>query len=516
MIVRSRKLLNIIGLIIFCSGCSPIAKVSGYPSVQSLFGDSSEGQNGSQSARDASGKALEGIDDGLGGNWRMYAHPKAASVGGNFDFKSFSTTNDNPLASIYDKSSDAFKEIIIQDEIDYQKKIRWLEGVKMLAEFIDIDDNRVPCVILDTGINKAHPDLDGDIEGVLDARVLGSSGKDLDGHGTGVAGVAGAIGGNDTGLRGIAINPRLFCIKVLATPEDTKTGTNNENEATLALALEELKKLRSKVNLPYIVSNASIGGYNNTLELHELYDELVQNKKGTISVVAAGNENTTKPSYPAAYGYEYLDNKCRAISVGGYDEKSPGNRAWFSNYNKSKNPADQWVHVAAPSIKIFTTSAGLTKAIKNAFGSIIQKKGLTKNDVELLEALYPENYEMYTTETGTSLASPIVTGIIAAGIIKPLLAYQKYGYGQETISQLFFKATRYSVQTQEHPEVLEWTKYGAVDMPSTVAVGLVFAGAKASKVKEYATQNNVSLTDDLLNYLDEIEAEKNTKKKSND
>ncbi len=472
--------------------------------------------------REASGQVLENIDKGRQGDWNILAHEKAKSTGGEFDFRTFDTINDDALGAEFNKSAGKFDEMVIPDQLDYQVAIRWLDGVKLLSKFIDINEHRVPVAVIDTGINETAIDLAGHVEGKVDARTPGGPATDLDGHGTAVAGVIGAIATNDLGIHGLAINPRLFAVKVLATPDDTKTGTNLENENTLISALDDILDLRKFKELPYVVCNASIGGYQEAPGMKDKYRELYETG-GVVMVSASGNEYDPTGSQPAYQGREDLNGGVAyTVSVGGYHTNNDGSydmgkTAFFgsdgagnkfgSNYNKSTNPEDQWVHVAAPCMRIFTLSAGLIPTLKKQLSSVLHKKGLTAEDQDLINKLYPVNPNLYTKETGTSLASPIVTGMIAASIIKPLLHHKKFGEGKR-VYDLVFKSCQLSPATKDNPNVLEWTKYGNVDMPTMAAIGLVFAGEKAEKVKAQIEELNIEVTDELLEYLKELEAER--------
>jgi subtilisin family serine protease len=112
------------------------------------------------------------------------------------------------------------------------------------------------------------------------------------------------------------------------------------------------------------VINMSIGGYCPSCTKYDWYfDEILAN--GGIVVVAAGNSNTNACNYgPAASN--------RAITVGSYEEAGPDKRSWFSNYGAC---VDAW----AP-------------------GSDIQSS----------------YYSSYGLMSGTSMASPAMTGMVGA------------------------------------------------------------------------------------------------------
>jgi len=99
---------------------------------------------------------------------------------------------------------------------------------------INTGQNRVGVCVLDTGVDTAHPDLRAALwqapDGALghNAMLGGSSVADDVGHGTHVAGILAAVGGNGLGIRGAATE-RVMNVKVM--------GANGGTEADLAEGL---------------------------------------------------------------------------------------------------------------------------------------------------------------------------------------------------------------------------------------------------------------------------------------
>ncbi|MDQ3855495.1 MAG: S8 family serine peptidase, partial [Chloroflexota bacterium] len=77
--------------------------------------------------------------------------------------------------------------------------------------------SRFPIAIVDTGIDKAHPDLAGRIAGGYNFLPGSSTSnyQDDNGHGTHVAGIAAAATNNGVGVSGLTLNTPIYAVKVL-------------------------------------------------------------------------------------------------------------------------------------------------------------------------------------------------------------------------------------------------------------------------------------------------------------
>lgn len=76
--------------------------------------------------------------------------------------------------------------------------------------------------VLDTGVDANHPDLANVVRSGPDFNG-GMTGADLNGHGTNVAGIIGAVGGNGVGIRGVAPDVGVLSIRVLDAQEQGTT-----------------------------------------------------------------------------------------------------------------------------------------------------------------------------------------------------------------------------------------------------------------------------------------------------
>ena len=253
---------------------------------------------------------------------------------------------------------------------------------------IETGDPDIVIAIIDTGIDYTHPDLssniwknedeisnnsiDDDNNGFIDDVIgwdfIGESPLfpepdndplDMFGHGTHCAGLASAVTNNGIGTAGVCWNCKIMSIKI-------------------AGGFFGLINLISAVNgISYAIYNGadvismSWGGDVESELLHNAIDNAYSN--GVALIAAAGNDNTNRKLYPAAY-----DNAIGVAATNKNDKK-----AWFSNYG-------DWVDVAAPGEQILST--------------------LPTYHVTLNDLFYSMNYDYLD---GTSMACPIVAGLAA-------------------------------------------------------------------------------------------------------
>lgn len=250
-------------------------------------------------------------------------------------------------------------------------------------------DESMVIAIVDTGGDLDHPDLqsklfyntadpidgiDNDNDGFTDnysgwdfsgaeQALIGTPGfigdndpsinkANLFSHGTMVAGCAAASTNNGAGIASVGYNTKLMFTKHFSDDQaDTGTGyTSNLYDGILYAATHGAK-----------IINCSWGGYNASTIAQDIIN-YVTFDLGCLIVAAAGNSNIENSIYPASY-----DN---VLSVGSTDINDV--RTYFSNFGKN-------VDIVAPGDVIYTT-------------------------------YYNDGY---TTDSGTSLSTPIVSGAAA-------------------------------------------------------------------------------------------------------
>jgi subtilisin family serine protease len=182
----------------------------------------------------------------------------------------------------------------------------------------------VTVAIVDTGIQRTHPDLDSKIVAGWDYVQNDNAPDDGNGHGTHVAGTSAAETNNSTGGAGTCPNCRLMPVRVL---DNNGSGSLTNVANGINFAASNGAK----------VINLSLGGPGSTTLQNAVNNAWNQ---GVFLACAAGNSNTSNTSnaYPAAYA------NCFAIA----STTSTDARSSFSNYGS-------WVEVAAPGSSIYST-----------------------------------------------------------------------------------------------------------------------------------------------------------------
>lgn len=172
---------------------------------------------------------------------------------------------------------------------------------------------------------------------------------DVNGHGTHVAGILGAVGNNNIGISGIAPE-----VKIMPLRAGFSTGTS-----AFLKTDDIIQAINYAVDNDADVINMSFAGAGLNV-LQNLLDEATS--KGIVCVAAAGNNSSDTPIYPAAIS--------SVIAVGSTADGV--SKSHFSNFGT-------WVDITAPGSWILSTVPG----------------------------------DEYDHKSGTSMSSPMVAGIAA-------------------------------------------------------------------------------------------------------
>ena len=190
-----------------------------------------------------------------------------------------------------------------------------------------------PLAVVDTGVSAAHPDLTGRVRTDLGAsclypsRCVAGPATDDHGHGTHVAGIAGAATNNGIGVAGVAFSSAIIPVKVLDS-----SGAGYDSDVANGILWAAQHGAR--------VINLSLGGAYSQTDCDAVFT--AEHTYGALIVAAAGNSASSAPSAPAA---------CPgAVGVAATDElDSP---ASFSNFGSPN------VFVSAPGVDILSTLPG--------------------------------------------------------------------------------------------------------------------------------------------------------------
>jgi thermitase len=268
----------------------------------------------------------------------------------------------------------------------------------ILADYewnISKGNSSIIIAVLDTGVEYTHEDFGScvyedlitdscekfvgayDFVNVLDpdctdadCTAADSDPMDNQGHGTHVAGIAGATTNNSKGIAGICPNCKIMPVRV-----GYKCPTGSGGCLTIDNIEDGL--IYAADNNADIIS-MSFGGPSNFSSLYEAINYAYS--KGVILVAAAGNDGANIINYPAGYS--------NVISVAA--TTSLGNPAGYSNFGS-------WVDVAAPGSSIYSTMMGnsyeylngtsmATPVVSGVIGLIASATG-NRNKIEVLESI---------------------------------------------------------------------------------------------------------------------------------
>ena len=227
--------------------------------------------------------------------------------------------------------------------------------------------------VIDSGIKADHPDLKDNVdcelsksfvEGTDDSDAL----EDVFGHGTHVAGIIGAVGNNSIGVSGTCWNVDLVSLKVL--DDNGVCGNSNDKVSGVINAINYAK-----------ANNINILNFSIALVVpkSKAFEETINNYPG-LFVCAAGNElfnidtaGQKRRIYPSIYTSDNI------VSVAA---SNSNDKIWYvEKFQQGSNYGIVSVDLAAPGADIYSTYTAENKA--------------------------------YTNMSGTSMATPYVTGVAA-------------------------------------------------------------------------------------------------------
>ncbi len=221
----------------------------------------------------------------------------------------------------------------------------------------------VVVAIIDTGVKQSLEDLSNtNFTTGYDFVNDDNDPTDDEGHGSHVCGTIAQSTNNGVGVTGIAYKATIMPVKVL---DRRGSGSYDDIADGIYYAVDHGAD----------IINMSLGGSTDLQVLEDAVNYAWEH--GVVVVCAAGNENTSEPSYPAAYE--------NAISVAA--TTSIDTRASYSNYGST-------IDIAAP---------GGDSGDNNGDGY----------DDMILQNTFGSSGDGYYFYAGTSMASPHVAGVAA-------------------------------------------------------------------------------------------------------
>lgn len=248
-------------------------------------------------------------------------------------------------------------------------------GISYVGGFVDCSTWTQVVYILDTGIDLTHPDLKIDTTRGYNVFKTGNDAKtldDLNGHGTVVAGIIGAVN-NSIGVVGVAAGITLVPVKV----------NGSDNKSTAANTIAGLDFVTANAH-PGDVVNLSLGFAGNAaaddavLRLMNRGDVYASAAAGNIeqgnrdaNKISPARVNTT--NFYTISAHDKQGNFCTSFSCAGnppIDFAAPGNQIKSTYYNGG------YINVYGGT----TLSAAHGSGILMATQGIIYAKGTVKND----------------------------------------------------------------------------------------------------------------------------------------
>src|SRR6185295_16395601 len=278
-------------------------------------------------------------------------------------------------------------------------------GATAVRQELGLDGSGIGVAVIDSGITAWHDDL-SDASGCWQrvdrfVNFTGGSSTPSDeyGHGTHVAGIIAGNGFDSAGARsGIAPAARLMVLKVL-------DGSGQGRISDVIAALDYVVAHRAELNIRVANMSVATGVYESynadplTLAAKRAVDA------GVVVVAAAGNNGRSPEGHTQYGGITAPGNAPWVLTVGasshmGTIDRTDDTIALFSSRGPTAIDRAAKPDLVAPGVGIESLSVPNSTLYntKSAY---------------LLPGTVPTSYPPYLSLSGTSMASPVVTGTVA-------------------------------------------------------------------------------------------------------
>jgi subtilisin family serine protease len=234
--------------------------------------------------------------------------------------------------------------------------------------------------VVDTGVDLKHPDLARKLVVRPDADMVDPKGADgaLDenGHGTHVAGIAGAITNNGVGVAGTAPGAKILPVRVL---DAEGSGATDQVADGIRYAADHGADVIN-LSLGFLSGVGEVVNLLGDLDpVHEAVDHA--HSKGAVVIAAAGNDAFPLCAQPASHP--------NVLCVGATDSRDL--KSWFSNFDVTMSRR----FIVAPGGESLTCDGDVFSTyLRSAESACSEEPG-------------------YDALAGTSMATPFVSGVAA-------------------------------------------------------------------------------------------------------
>ncbi|RYU97028.1 S8 family peptidase [Emticicia agri] len=233
--------------------------------------------------------------------------------------------------------------------------------------------------IVDDAVQVTHPDLSANVDSGWDVADHDNNPNPPNGildHGTHVAGIAGAVTDNNTGMASIGNN----LVKIIAVKASFNTTTTKSID-------RGYEGVVWAANSGASIINCSWGNYIFNQTNNNIIQDAIN--KGILVIAAAGNDDTSNPHYPSSYP-----------GVWSVASTNPYVKSDFSNYGSR-------INISAPGNGIYSTipmndyewKGGTSMASPMVAGLAGLLKGikpsLTASDIKNIIASTADNIDIY-------------------------------------------------------------------------------------------------------------------------